>query len=83
MSSLDFDQLICLDVVKMTGLRDSSYFAPCSLLVGQSQDVFLGVKCEAGLWPLLYHVTPALDLVERVFNLEPKRPRPISLWLAI
>ena len=39
-----FDQLISLDLVKMTGWRDSSYSAPCSLLVGQSLAVFLGLK---------------------------------------
>ena len=33
-----------VDVVKLTSLRDSSYFAPYSLLVRQSQATFLGVK---------------------------------------
>ena len=33
-----------VDVVKLTSLRDSSYFAPYSLLVRQSQAIFLEVK---------------------------------------
>ena len=33
-----------VDVVKLTSLRNSSYFAPYSLLVRQSQAIFLGVK---------------------------------------
>ena len=44
MSCFDFDQLISLDLVKMTSLRDSSYFVSCSLRVGVSQTVFLGVE---------------------------------------
>ena len=39
-----YQQLIWLDVVKLTSLRDSSYLAPYSLLVRQSQAIFLGVK---------------------------------------
>ena len=44
MSCFYFYQLIWLDVVEMTSLRDSSYFAPYSLLVRQSQAIFLEVK---------------------------------------